>query len=259
MEIERKQADLIDHYVKQASSLNGSSLSVLILEATSNPSLFAFSEILAVPTVAQLEGTGQSAYLNLLRLFAYGTWSDYKSNAGSFLQLVPEQVLKLKQLTVLSMAEIGKVLPYDQLMQQLDVTNVRELEDFLINDCMYAGIVRGKLDQLRRCFELQFAAGRDLRPGQIGNMIDVLSSWLATSDNLLLSIQEKIKWADTMSELDKKQKTEYEVKVDEAKKLLSLKGDTDFRGNEELFSESGGVMDYEEDRVRPKRRRHPMH
>jgi len=30
------------------------------------------------------------------------------------------------------------VLPYDQLMQELDVTNVRELEDFLINECMYA-------------------------------------------------------------------------------------------------------------------------
>jgi len=33
-------------------------------------------------------------------------------------------------------------LPYDQLMQDLDVTNVRELEDFLINECMYAvGII----------------------------------------------------------------------------------------------------------------------
>lgn len=31
-----------------------------------------------------------------------------------------------------------QVLPYDQLMQQLDVSNVRELEDFLINECMYA-------------------------------------------------------------------------------------------------------------------------
>lgn len=31
-----------------------------------------------------------------------------------------------------------QVLPYDQLMLELDVTNVRELEDFLINECMYA-------------------------------------------------------------------------------------------------------------------------
>lgn len=30
-----------------------------------------------------------------------------------------------------------QVLPYDILMVELDITNVRELEDFLINDCMY--------------------------------------------------------------------------------------------------------------------------
>ncbi|ONM54583.1 COP9 signalosome complex subunit 7 [Zea mays] len=62
-------------------------------------------------------------------------------------------------------------------MQELDVSNVRELEDFLINECMYSGIVRGKLDQLRRCFEVQFAAGRDLTPDQLNNMIEILSDW----------------------------------------------------------------------------------
>ncbi|GKU88493.1 hypothetical protein SLEP1_g2752 [Rubroshorea leprosula] len=143
-------------------------------------------------------------------------------------------------------------------MRELDVTNVRELEDFLINECMYAGIVRGKLDQLRRCFEVQFAAGRDLRPGQLGNMIQTLSSWLATSDNLLITIQEKIKWADTMSELDKKHGKDIEDRVEEVKKSLSHKADVDFRGLEEIYSEPGGVMDHEEDRSRPKRRRHPM-
>ncbi|KAG9129014.1 hypothetical protein Leryth_021699 [Lithospermum erythrorhizon] len=29
--------------------------------------------------------------------------------------------------------------------------------------------------------------------------------------------------------------------------------DVDFRGHEEIFAESGGVMDHEEDRTRPKR------
>lgn len=30
-----------------------------------------------------------------------------------------------------------QVLSYDQLLEQLDLSNVRELEDFLINECMY--------------------------------------------------------------------------------------------------------------------------
>ncbi|KAK4414591.1 COP9 signalosome complex subunit [Sesamum alatum] len=259
MDIEQKQAEHIDYFVKQASNLKGSALSTVIVEATSHPSLFAFSEIIAVPNVLELEGTENGASLDLLRMFAYGTWSEYKSAASRLSQLVPDQVLKLKQLTVLTLAETNKVLPYDLLMQELDVTNVRELEDFLINDCMYVGIVRGKLDQLRRCFEVQFAAGRDLRPGQLGSMIQTLANWLSTSENLLVSIQEKIKWADTMSEVDKKHKKEVDERVEEVKKTLSLKADIEFRGHEEIFSEHGGVMDFEEDRSsRPKRRRHPI-
>ncbi|GAB2290070.1 COP9 signalosome complex subunit 7 [Dionaea muscipula] len=259
MDVEQKQAEVIEYFVKQASNLKGSSLTALIVEATSHPSLFAFSEILSIPSiVAELQGTESSVYVDLLSLFAHGTWSDYKRNAGCLPLLVPDQMLKLKQLTVLTLAESSKVLPYDQLMQELDVTNVRELEDFLINECMYAGIVRGKLDQLKRCFEVQFAAGRDLRPEKLGSMIHMLTNWLATSDNLLLTIQEKIKWADTMSELDKKHRKEVEEKVEEVKKSLSHKADMDFRGHEEIYSELGGVMDFEEDRIRSKRRRHPI-
>ncbi|WOL07612.1 COP9 signalosome complex subunit 7 isoform X2 [Canna indica] len=256
MDIERKQSELIDHFVKQANAVDASNLAALILEITAHPSLFAFSEILSIPNLAKLKGTQYSSSLEVLRLFAYGTWSDYKRNAGFLPSLLPDQVRKLKQLSVLTLAEIEKVLPYDQLMEELDVSNVRELEDFLINECMYAGIVRGKLDQLRRCFEVQFAAGRDLRPEQLDNMIQTLSNWLGTSDSLLHLIQEKIKWADTTSEANKLHKKEILDKVEEVKK--SLKADLELRGHEEIFSESGGMMDYEEDRVRPKRRRQPM-
>ncbi|MCD7451508.1 COP9 signalosome complex subunit 7 [Datura stramonium] len=274
MDIEQKQAEHIDYFVKQASALKGSALTTVIVEATSHPSLFAFSEILSVPNVVELEGTENSVYLDLLRLFAHGTWSDYKSIAGRLPQLVPDQVLKLKQLTVLTLADTSKELPYDQLMQELDVINVRELEDFLINECMYVEFA--SIDALLIVYlalwiqvqlilltwfllpQVQFAAGRDLRPGQLGNMLQTLTDWLTTSDNLLVSIQEKIKWADTMSEVDKKHRKEVEERVDEVKKSLSLKADVDFRGHEEIYSESGGVMDYEEDRSRPKRRRHPI-
>uniref|UniRef100_A0A1J3CQB7 COP9 signalosome complex subunit 7 n=1 Tax=Noccaea caerulescens TaxID=107243 RepID=A0A1J3CQB7_NOCCA len=205
----------------------------------------------------QLEGSTDSVYLDVLRLFAHGTWSDYKRNTRCA-QLVPEQILKLKQLTVLTLAEINKVLPYDILMVELDITNVRELEDFLINDCMYVGIVRGKLDQLKRCFEVQFAAGRDLRPGQLGNMMHTLENWLSASEDLLASIQDRIKWADNMSEVDSSNRKQVEERVEEVKKSRSMKADAELRGHEETFGEPSGVMDYEEERSRPKRRRHPV-
>jgi COP9 signalosome complex subunit 7 len=54
MDIEQKQADLIEHFVKRASALQGSALGAPVADATSHPSLFAFSEILAVPSVLQV-------------------------------------------------------------------------------------------------------------------------------------------------------------------------------------------------------------
>jgi hypothetical protein len=81
------------------------------------------------------------------------------------------------------------------------------------------GIVKGKLDQLRRCFEVrnmeprysgiidefilhlasylsvlycfyafqvQFAAGRDLTPGQLNNMIETLSDWSVSIQQMFL-------------------------------------------------------------------------
>lgn len=46
---------------------------------------------------------------------------------------------------------------------------------------------------------------------------------LGTSDNLLLTIEEKIKWADSMSEVDKKHKKEVEERLEEVKKTISHK------------------------------------
>lgn len=55
MDIEQSQSDLIDHFVKQASAAsNAPALSSVIVDATSHPLLFAFSEILALPNVLQV-------------------------------------------------------------------------------------------------------------------------------------------------------------------------------------------------------------
>ncbi|KAE8732321.1 SET domain-containing protein isoform 2 [Hibiscus syriacus] len=96
--------------------------------------------------------------------------------------------------------------------------------------------LRGKLDQLRRCFEIQFAAGRDLRPGQLGSMIETLSNWyldmlpttfgnpLWFTDDEMLEFRGTILYRAT--ELRKKDLISvYEDKVKGlVKKLLALDG-----------------------------------
>lgn len=48
-----------------------------------------------------------------------------------------------------------QVLPYSQLQSAVSISGVRELEDFLINHCFYAGVITaGKLDQKQACLQV---------------------------------------------------------------------------------------------------------
>lgn len=94
-------------------------------------------------------------------------------NASSLPPLSPQMSTKLRQLTIVSLSADhkvtwnwlnvlltwGQVIPYTVLLQQLDIPNVRELEDLII-DCIYQGVIRGKLDQKFKQLEVDFAIGR---------------------------------------------------------------------------------------------------
>eukprot|EP00270_Netrium_digitus_P001598 TRINITY_DN1176_c0_g1_i2.p1 TRINITY_DN1176_c0_g1~~TRINITY_DN1176_c0_g1_i2.p1 ORF type:complete len:262 (-),score=77.41 TRINITY_DN1176_c0_g1_i2:273-1058(-) len=259
-DVEAKQLEVVEQFCLLAKNARGRALVELVAQATSHPSLFAFGEILEVTSMQeQLRGSEHSHALDLMELFSYGTWSDYKSSAEKFPPLELQQQLKLKQLTVMKLAETAKVLPYDLLMRELDVGNVRELEDLLINDCMYAGIVRGKLDQRRRCFEVHSAAGRDIQPQQMEAMIQTLGSWLATSDNLLQSIEERIQWADIEGEAQRRHRKEVEERAEEMKRTVNQLQTPELAQGAVLFGDGGVTgIEYVDDSDRggrPKRRR----
>jgi hypothetical protein len=60
---------------------------------------------------------------------------------------------------VVSLALQRKVLPYAMLAAELGVQDagVRALEDFLIKECFYAGILQGKLDPKLGCLQVCLA------------------------------------------------------------------------------------------------------
>ena len=61
-------------------------------------------------------------------------------------ELSKKMTIKLRQLSLVSLAHASKKVPYEQLQLALGITNVRELEDLII-DTIYAGILEGRLDQ----------------------------------------------------------------------------------------------------------------
>lgn len=85
-------------------------------------------------------------------------------------------------------------LPYPLLLQQLEVDTVRRLEDLII-DGVYGGLFKGKLDQEAQCFRISEAAGRDVRPNELGDIIATLQRWQQTSSHILTLIDDNVRRA----------------------------------------------------------------
>ena len=68
-------------------------------------------------------------------------------------------------------------IPYEELMQQLGIANIRELEDLLITDCFHQGIITGRLDQKEKRVEVLDSIGRDVLASELQPIIDSLQKW----------------------------------------------------------------------------------
>lgn len=86
----------------------------------------------------QLETGTYEKHYKTLNLFAYGTYKDYLENKSDYLELTPAQCKKLQHLTIATLATQEKCIPYSVLLKELDIKNVRDLEDLII-EAIYAG------------------------------------------------------------------------------------------------------------------------
>eukprot|EP00761_Pharyngomonas_kirbyi_P013346 gb/GECH01013374.1/.p1 GENE.gb/GECH01013374.1/~~gb/GECH01013374.1/.p1 ORF type:complete len:251 (+),score=73.66 gb/GECH01013374.1/:1-753(+) len=204
-----------------AKNTKGRATAEAVKEAIDNADTFVFGELLAMSNVKDLEDSEHKPVYELLKIFAYGTLRDYKENKEklNLPNLTDKQLYKLKQLSLVSLGLNHRVIPYSQLQSELEIDNVRELEDLLIAS-IYRGIISGKIDQKEKCFEVHECCGRDVKPEEIGELKTKLEKWLAHSQNIVNTLKETSKTADEKFEIHKKQKEEVQEKIDGIKNLI---------------------------------------
>ena len=71
-----------------------------------------FGELLDQGNVQELQNGPHSAYLALLNIYAYGTYRSVIDSADPLPELSPAMTRKIRLLTVVSLAEQNKILPY---------------------------------------------------------------------------------------------------------------------------------------------------
>ncbi|XP_065530437.1 COP9 signalosome complex subunit 7b isoform X2 [Lathamus discolor] len=205
---QKPSCNLLEQFILLAKGTSGSALTALINQVLEAPGVYVFGELLELTNVQEL-----------LKLFAYGTYPDYVANKDNLPELTVTQKNKLKHLTIVSLASRMKCIPYSVLLNDLDMKNLRELEDLII-EAVYTDIIQGKLDQRNQVLEVDFCIGRDIQKKDISNIVKTLQEWCDGCESVLLGIEQQVLRANQYKENHHRTQQQVEIEVTNIKKTL---------------------------------------
>lgn len=133
-------------------------------------------------------------------------------NEAQLIQLTPAMRKKLQHLTIVSLAIKNKCIPYSELLEELDIKNVRILEDLII-EAIYADVIHGKLDQKNKQLETDYAIGRDIRKGDVTEIVSTLQQWSDSCETILSCLEAQIDRANAEKRKRVKHKEQIEQEV----------------------------------------------
>uniref|UniRef100_A0A2K5RX28 PCI domain-containing protein n=1 Tax=Cebus imitator TaxID=2715852 RepID=A0A2K5RX28_CEBIM len=209
---QKPSSNLLEQFILLAKGTSGSALTALISQVLEAPGVYVFGELLELANVQELAEGANAAYLQLLNLFAYGTYPDYIANKESLPELSTAQQNKLKHLTIVSLASRMKCIPYSVLLKDLEMRNLRELEDLII-EAVYTDIIQGKLDQRNQLLEVDFCIGRDIRKKDINNIVKTLHEWCDGCEAVLLGIEQQVLRANQYKENHNRTQQQIEAEI----------------------------------------------
>ncbi|KAF8254060.1 hypothetical protein K440DRAFT_652177 [Wilcoxina mikolae CBS 423.85] len=218
-----KYLTALQPFILLAKNATGRAAADLVVQATQAPGCFVFSELLECPTIQALSETSEGGkYLDLLKIFAYGSLADYRANPD-LPPLNDKQLEKLKQLSLITLASRGaEHLTYPSLLRSLELPSIRVLEDLIIS-AIYAGLLHAKLDTASQLVEVSSTAGRDVAPSEIPGMVATLNAWCKQCEDVLADIDGQMEKVHREAVQKKRDSEEYAKAV--AAKKEQLKGE----------------------------------
>jgi len=225
----------LEQFVLLAKAAKGAACVELIKQVLETPGVYVFGELLDMPNVQELATGVNSSCSNTLNLFAYGTYREYLANKSNYMELTPGQKKKLQHLTIVTLATRSKCIPYAMLLDELEIKNVRDLEDLII-EAIYADIIHGKLDQKNSQLEVDYAIGRDIRAADISVIVDCLQKWCTACENVLVCVESQIHRANTEKNRSVQRKADIEQEIVNIKKTLKTQLQERAEGSDEVMA-----------------------
>ncbi|KAI1209650.1 uncharacterized protein F4807DRAFT_425749 [Annulohypoxylon truncatum] len=168
----------------------------LVTQATSNPNTYVFAELLQAPQIQSLSQTPEYApYLQLLEIFSHGTYQTYaaaQTSTPSLPALNDAQALKLRQLSLLTLARNPRNLSYANLQTSLGLPTPRAVEELVIS-AIYAGLVEAQLDPRNQTVHVSGVAPlRDPEPNSIPSALAALRAFSARCETTLQDLEAQV-------------------------------------------------------------------
>jgi len=209
----------LEQFLLLAKNAKGVAAAHLIKQVTEAPGVYVFGELMTLPNILETKTGEFEKEWKLLNLFAYGKYKDFMDSPESFPELNQLQVTKLRHLTIIELAALSKHIQYSTLLDELGMRSVRELEDLII-EAIYAGIVRGKLDQKRQQLEIEFVIGRDIKAETMDSIVSVLENWCTNCEGILGSLDKQIARSNGSKEYNLKLKKQIDEETENLKKAI---------------------------------------
>ncbi|KAI3628278.1 hypothetical protein CBS14141_002279 [Malassezia furfur] len=174
----------------------------IIADVLRLPKLFEMDELLRVPITTELDGTPVFA---LLKVFVGGTHADLEKWRGAHgaelarLSLDAEALsrkMRLLDLATLCARSVSAEVSYADMAAVLDVS-LDEVEAWVI-DVIRAGLVSGKLSQVKQSFRVYRSTHRTFDKPQWTALEERLSQWQKSIQTLITTIQTMCKTACRM-------------------------------------------------------------
>jgi COP9 signalosome complex subunit 7 len=158
----------------------------------------------------------------MVDVFAHGTLRDYRARAeGENLPtLTTREETKLKRLTTCALCAEGGTIAYERLMRELEFTNERAMETFIVDECL-GQIVWGRLDPKNKVLTVRRATARDARANALDAVIADVSRWHAISETMLANLNEQIARVSSEKAESLAREDEINAAMEETKKQLA--------------------------------------
>jgi COP9 signalosome complex subunit 7 len=117
--------------------------------------------------------------------------------------------------------------------------SIRELEDLII-DGFYQGIITGKLDQQKQQLHIMSSIGRDVKPNQLDETIDILAAWSGHTQSLVDSLNAKITLLQDQVTAQQQARDSYATQIEQVRQQARAEGPTKKLPTMDLFEHGRG-------------------